>query len=56
VHARLILMNDQLHIEDLGSKNGTFIGGTRVDAHSRTRLFGDQELRLGDVTFSIGRE
>jgi uncharacterized RDD family membrane protein YckC len=56
VHARLTVANDQLYVEDLGSKNGTFIGGTRIDVHSKTRLFGDQELRLGDVTFSIGRE
>ena len=53
---RLTVVNDQLYVEDLGSKNGTFIGGMRIDAHSKTRLFGDQELRLGDVTFSIGRE
>lgn len=31
-HARLYPQNGQWFVEDLGSTNGTFLGGTRVDA------------------------
>jgi uncharacterized RDD family membrane protein YckC len=55
-HARFILIGRELYLEDLGSKNGTFIGNTRVKPSDKQRVWGDQELRFGDVVFSVGRE
>lgn len=40
-HALIVVRNDKATIEDLGSKNGTFVGGERI---SSPRL-----LRAGDV-------
>ena len=39
-HARLVVRGARATIEDLGSKNGTYIGGKRID--------GPRELRPGD--------
>jgi pSer/pThr/pTyr-binding forkhead associated (FHA) protein len=55
-HARFIAIGRELYLEDLGSKNGTFIGNTRVKPSDKQRVWGDQELRFGDVVFSVGRE
>jgi len=44
-HARIVVDQDQVRLEDLGSKNGTTVGGTRV--HGSVALDdGDQ------ITFS----
>jgi DNA-binding winged helix-turn-helix (wHTH) protein len=47
VHARLSVDGAQATIEDLESKNGTFVGGTRLDAP--TRLSPGDEIRVGSV-------
>jgi hypothetical protein len=56
VHARLYLKDGVLQLEDLGSRNGSFIGGSRINAGQARALYGDQEIRFGDVTFSVGKE
>lgn len=56
VHARLYLKDGVLLLEDLGSRNGSFVGGTRISAGQARALYGDQEIRFGDVTFSVGKE
>jgi len=33
-HAHLFLRGGQLHVEDLGSTNGTFVNGTRLEEHA----------------------
>jgi DNA-binding winged helix-turn-helix (wHTH) protein len=50
-HARLAIADGAAHIEDLKSKNGTWVGNERV-ARARTLQDGD-EIRLGEarVTF-----
>jgi len=40
-HARISVEGSVLHVEDLGSTNGTYVNGTRVE--------GSQELRVGDI-------
>ena len=45
-HARLTLTGDLALLEDLGSKNGTFVDGARID---RLPLRASHELRCGDV-------
>jgi len=55
-HAKLVRTPDGFYIEDLASKNGTFVNGERV---SEKRLLSDGDLiRLGKVimTFNVARE
>ena len=46
-HARIIVTAGGASIEDLGSKNGTFVGGRRVK--ETVPLFDGDEIRLGSV-------
>jgi DNA-binding winged helix-turn-helix (wHTH) protein len=46
-HARIVIRDDEATIEDLGSKNGTYVAGERVVAPQRLND-GDQ-IRLGTV-------
>ncbi len=46
-HARLLVRADGVTIEDLGSKNGTFVGGERI--HSPRLLAPGDALRFGSV-------
>lgn len=55
-HARFVALGRELYLEDLGSKNGTYIGNARVTPNEKQRIYGDQELRFGDVIFSVGKE
>ncbi len=50
-HARLQVMDDVLSVEDLGSSNGTYVNGTRIDG-SKVLHHGD-ELRFKDVVFRV---
>jgi hypothetical protein len=55
-HAKLVRTPDGFLIEDLGSKNGTFVNGEKV---TEKRLLSDGDLiRLGKVimTFNVARE
>jgi DNA-binding winged helix-turn-helix (wHTH) protein len=47
VHARLNVEGNQATIEDLESKNGTFVRGSRLDA--RANLAPGDEIRIGSV-------
>jgi pSer/pThr/pTyr-binding forkhead associated (FHA) protein len=47
-HAHIFLRGGELHVEDLGSTNGTFVNGTRLDEHAVA-------LREGDVIAFGGR-
>lgn len=46
-HARIVVSGDTATLEDLGSKNGTWLKGRRVDG--RVELADGDELRLGSV-------
>jgi pSer/pThr/pTyr-binding forkhead associated (FHA) protein len=47
VHARLLVDGTQATIEDMESKNGTYVGGTRLQAPAR--LSPGDEIRIGSV-------
>lgn len=54
VHCRFILSNDnELELEDLGSTNGTFVNGMKVD---RTKLTDGDKLTVGRVEFVVNTE
>jgi DNA-binding winged helix-turn-helix (wHTH) protein len=46
-HARIVVTGDRAGIEDLGSKNGTWRGRTKVS--SRQPLFDGDDVRVGEV-------
>jgi len=46
-HARIALQGDQIMLEDLGSKNGTYVNGRRINRPSR--LNDGDEVRFGSV-------
>jgi DNA-binding NtrC family response regulator len=53
-HARLVVAEGEIRLEDLGSHNGTRIDGERLHG-PRTLLLGDV-IMLGDVTLVLHRE
>ena len=47
IHAQIHLENDELFITDLGSTNGTFLAGKRLEPNTPTVLRKGDELLLG---------
>jgi len=52
-HARLTINERECVIEDLGSSNGTFVGGEKITAVTILRL--DSQVMLGPVTLEFSR-
>lgn len=50
-HARIIVANGEATLEDLGSKNGTYLNGGRITAPRR--LSDGNEIRLGTVVMAF---
>jgi len=50
-HAMIVASNGTLSVEDLGSKNGTWVNGSRLE--SRTALANGDELRVGVITMTV---
>lgn len=53
VHARLFRRGDDLFVEDLGSRNGTFVNGTSVQAPTKLRR-GDR-VQFGQTVTEVTR-
>ncbi len=51
-HAELFLEDGQLCVFDLGSKNGTFVNGERIE---QSRLREGDILHIGQVEFRLNR-
>ena len=51
LHARIRIENGVATLEDLGSKNGTHLNGTRID--SPTALADADEIRLGTIVLTF---
>jgi pSer/pThr/pTyr-binding forkhead associated (FHA) protein len=50
-HARILVLDDLVEIEDLGSRNGVFVGGERVSGRHRLRV-GDR-IAIGNAEFQL---
>lgn len=50
-HARFHVSDDKLEIEDLGSRNGTFVNGEQV--YQRTELRDGDKVRIGNEVIAI---
>jgi pSer/pThr/pTyr-binding forkhead associated (FHA) protein len=53
VHARLDVTREKLRIEDLRSKNGTFVSGRRIEGAADILARG--EVKIGEVLVEIAR-
>lgn len=50
-HARFVIKNNILFIEDLNSTNGTYVNGKKVN--ERAKLFGKDEVKIGSASFRV---
>jgi hypothetical protein len=55
-HAELRRYGDQWLVVDLGSTNGTYVGGARLQPHVARALTPGQPVTIGDTTFVLQRE
>lgn len=54
LHAELLQLNSELWVRDLGSTNGTFVNGVRVQA--QTQLQNGDLLQVASMAFRVARE
>jgi pSer/pThr/pTyr-binding forkhead associated (FHA) protein len=52
-HARLLVRDGALWVEDLGSKNGTFINGIRLEARKKALLQPGDRLRFDQIELAV---
>lgn len=50
-HAKFIIKNNILYVEDLGSTNGTFVNDKHISG--KVKLFGKDEIRIGTTVFRV---
>jgi len=50
-HARLIIKNNILFIEDLNSTNGTYVNDKRISG--KVKLFGKDDIKIGSTSFKV---
>ncbi|EKQ50413.1 MULTISPECIES: FHA domain-containing protein [unclassified Clostridium] len=50
-HAKIIVRNDSLYIEDLNSTNGTYVNGNKIN--NKTKLANKDEIKIGTSVFKI---
>ncbi len=53
-HARIFFQDNRFYVEDLGSTNGTYLNGLRLEPYSPRPLGDGDELRLGQVLIRVG--
>lgn len=53
-HLKIVVDQNRIHIQDLGSSNGTFVNGTRLVPNSPSRVEPSDKITLGkSVTFLV---
>ena len=52
MHARITTQGPDVWIEDLGSKNGTFVNGTKIQ--DKTQINRGDAVKLGDLEMTVG--
>lgn len=52
-HAKLYREDGRLILEDLGSSNGTFLNGRRLNAYERKIVPNESRIGLGDLHFTL---
>src|SRR6185436_1561211 len=54
LHARVRRTGDAIEVEDLGSRNGTWVNGERIEAQRPRRLAAGDELKMGSIHAVVG--
>jgi serine/threonine protein kinase len=52
-HVRLEMKDDGVYVTDLGSRNGTHLGGHKLASEIPNLHYGDEELRAGEVPLEL---
>jgi sigma-B regulation protein RsbU (phosphoserine phosphatase) len=52
-HARVLRRDGQYFVEDLGSSNGTFVNGQRIDANAPKPLTDQDTMQIGPYVFAL---
>lgn len=52
-HARIIMRDNRVTVEDLGSANGTYINGKNIDVLVPMRLRDGDQLKLGNLSLQV---
>jgi ABC-type multidrug transport system ATPase subunit/pSer/pThr/pTyr-binding forkhead associated (FHA) protein len=52
LHAQIIFKNSKILLQDLGSKNGTFVNGKLIEANTPILLIENDVVRFGNLGFS----
>ncbi|MCR5734700.1 MAG: FHA domain-containing protein [Lachnospiraceae bacterium] len=52
-HAKIIIRGDRVILQDLGSTNGTYFEGRRIDPEEEVRLLKNQDFILGKVAIRV---
>lgn len=50
-HAKIYIKNNIFYLEDLGSTNGTFVNGQKIQG--RIKLNVNDQIRLGNIVFKV---
>jgi phosphoserine phosphatase RsbU/P len=53
-HAQILVINSDFFVEDLKSRNGTFVNGQQI--HNRHRLQDNDRIKICDLLFTFRRE
>ena len=52
IHARVLREDGEMYIQDLNSKNGTFINGKRLLPNEKMVIIPDDEIAFGKCSFA----
>jgi len=55
LHARVRRSGDAIEVEDLGSRNGTWVNGDRIESQRPRRLAAGDEIKMGSILAVVGR-
>ncbi|MCD6506939.1 FHA domain-containing protein [Candidatus Poribacteria bacterium] len=55
-HAKLIVRGGELFIVDLGSTNGTFVNGRRIEPNEEVKVGTSDRIELADIPIEIRRQ
>ena len=52
-HARFTFIGDSLYLEDLGSRNGTFVNDSRLSPRKPKQVLEEDTIRFGDIQANV---
>ena len=52
-HARVIMRDNRITVEDLNSANGTYVNGKHINALTPTRLRDGDQIKLGNLSLQV---